>query len=84
MADVPTQDRSIQHFQTLTGTNTVLFQRPVNSLFLTITSTIDISFDGGTHFMNLPAGHHQFYHLPGLDEINLQGAGTVTGVGFSL
>lgn len=82
MASIVTDRKTFQHFQNLTGTNDVSFPRPINTLLITTTGTVNMSFDGNK-FMNVPAGTHQFYHLCAVSKIFFTGGGTYEGCGIA-
>ena len=82
MAQITTPNVSVQHFTVLTGTNDIWFTRTINSLILTTTGTVNMSFDG-TNFMGVTAGTIQLNYLHA-KQIFFTGAGTYAGVGLAL
>jgi len=83
MTTYTTPNQSVQHFSD--GYTTVVFTRPVTSLFITTAtgSTRKISFDGGRQYMDLPAGVMvPFYHLHQA-RIDLLGSGVINGMGYA-
>ena len=70
-----------QHFSG-SGKDDVSFGRPVQNLLLTTTGDVSISFDGGTNFMLLGDGTHQFEHIH-VKQLHFEG-GSWTGVGVAL
>lgn len=64
------------------GTDNVLFGRPIAFLYLTTSSSVEISFDGGSTFMALGNTTHVFPH-PNTKHIFLRG-GSWSGVGIGV
>lgn len=63
------------------GADTIKFGRGVVHLYLNVSSSTTISFDGGNNFMSLSDGNHNllFVNVKRVDF----GAGTWEGVGIS-
>ena len=78
---VNTSNTNFQHFSG-SSTDAVEFSRSINSVIIDITGNVVWSLDGGTNFMPLCEGTHQFERL-NHTKIFFDGTGSYSGVGMS-
>ncbi len=78
---IKTSNTNFQHFSG-SGIDTVEFARTINAIIIDVTGNVVWSLDGGTNFMPICEGTHQFDRL-NHKEISFDGTGSYSGVGMA-